>query len=106
MIVKKHGRGILVLLPALLCSSTLTRAETPDAGTPVSGGVAAAPKASAPIPSSPANARPAAEANSDISSPDKGEAPPATRSLVPDSPHPGVEPTQPWPRTGAVDESR
>lgn len=103
MIVRKHGIGIFVLLPALLGSSTLAQAEMPEAG---SRAVTATPKASALTSSSTANAQPALGASGATSSPDKGDTPPVTRSLVPDSSHPGVEPTQPWPRSGALDESR
>lgn len=106
MIVKKHGRGILVLLPALLCLSTLTNAEMPEPRTPASGSVKRAPKASAPMPSSAANAQPPSAASGAASNPDSGDAPPITRSLVPNNPHPSVDPTQPWPRSGAIDESK
>jgi hypothetical protein len=106
MIVKKHSRGILVLLPALLCLSTLTKAEMPETGTPAPASVTATSKASARMPASAANAQPASAASGATSNPDKGDAPPVTRGFVPDSPHPSVDPTQPWPRSGASNESR
>jgi hypothetical protein len=106
MIVKKHSRGILVLLPALLCLPTLTEAETPETGTPASASVTTTPKASAPIPSSAAKAQPAPTASGAASNPDKDDAPPVTRGLFPNNPHPSVDPTQPWPRSGGADESK
>ncbi|SEF13373.1 hypothetical protein SAMN02787142_8050 [Burkholderia sp. WP9] len=105
MIVKKHSRGILVLLPALFCLSTLTKAEVPETNTSVSG-KAATQKARRPIPSSAAYAQPASAASGAASNPDQGDAPPATRSLFPNGPQPSVDPTQPWPRSGAADESK
>jgi hypothetical protein len=106
MIVKKHGRGMLVLLPALLCSSTLAWAETPQAGAPASGtsgSVTAKPKAKA---SAKPGTKPPAGASGVAANPEKEDAQQSTRSLVPNSPHPNVDPTQPWPRSGGAEESK
>lgn len=105
MIVKKHSRGILVLLPALFCLSALTQAEVPETNPSISG-KAVARKAGAPIPSSAAYAQPASAASGAASNPDQGGAPPATRSIFPNGSHPSVDPTQPWPRSGPADESK
>jgi hypothetical protein len=106
MIVKKHIAGILVLLPALLCLSTLVMGETAESGTPASASMKAAPKTSGLLPSSAANAQAASAASGAASNPDEAVAPAATRSLFPNSPHPSVDPTQPWPRSGGADESK
>jgi len=105
MIVKKHIRGILVLLPALFCLWTLTMAEVPEVNTSAPG-KAAAPKAGAPIQSSAAHAKPASSASNAALNPDQEDAPPVTRSLFPSGTHPNVDPTQPWPRSGTADESK
>jgi hypothetical protein len=105
MLVKKHNRGIFVLLPALFCLSTLTKAEVPETNTSVSEKVAA-PKAGTPTRPSTAYAQPASAASSAASNPDEEGAPPATRSLFPNGKNPSVDPTQPWPRSGAADESK
>lgn len=106
MITRKHSQGVFVLLPALLCWSPLVKAEMPETNPPASGSMSAPGKANVTIPSHAANAQTADGASSATSKPDKGEAAHGTRSLVPDTPHPSVDPTQPWPRRGAVDETR
>jgi hypothetical protein len=106
MIVKKYVRGILGLLPALLCLSTPVAAELPETGVPASAGVATTPKVSSAHPSSVVNAKPASAASSARSDQSKDDAAPVTRSLFPNSPHPSVDPTQPWPRSGAADEAK
>ncbi|CAD6549723.1 hypothetical protein LMG27952_04890 [Paraburkholderia hiiakae] len=106
MKANKHSRGVLVLLPALLCWSTLAKAEMPELNTSASGNVKAPTDASVKVPPHAANAQTADGASSAASHPDNRSAPSGTRSLVPESPHPSVDPTQPWPRHGAVDESK
>ena len=98
MIVKKPSKGVLVMPAALLCWSTLTMAGAPEPDTPAQGSVKTLPRA--------ANVQPEDGASGATSKPDKGDAPPVTRSLVPDNAKPSVDPTQPWPRRGAVDESK
>jgi hypothetical protein len=91
MIVKKHCRSMLVLLPALVCAATLAKAETAQTGAPASASATVAPKAGA---------------SGATSNPNQGDAPSTTRSVFPDSPHPGIEPTQPWPHSGDTGEPK